>query len=574
MSPSTDTAALIRDLAARKPSNSPLVRRAAAMLGLIVALGLCAAGWWFRGALLGYGATKDDVNPQERPVANEPRRVPTKDQSGTVHLASDQQEAIGLRTARVSTGTSHDRVTAPGKVAPNETQYAYITPRAAGVVRAVTAHLGQEVKAGDLLATIDSPVVGDARLDLYTRLQVLEIAEAQAEWQERIYRNTLDLIARLHKGDPPQLIHEAFTDKPVGENRERLMTTYAQHRLALATIERNRELFAQKLITPKQFQQVNADFEVAQATYESLMDQMGFETKLANTRAQQAKKQAETAVRAAQERLRILGVKPDGTEPPVQGGKVVGVRADGTLPASDGGTAPGPEKPDTVLPPERGRGKVAVEPLGASVPPGVKAAEARVSSYSIWAPFDGTILDREMILPGVAVDTTHRIFTLANLSTVYVEVNVHENDFDMLERSRGGKIRFSSPAFPDRVFDGEVIYTGDLVEDTSRTVKLIARAGNPDRLLKPGMFVNVEILGPQETLGLQIPTSALLMEGSQALVYVRTKPDEFVERKVDIDFRQGEIASVRAGLEPGEEVVVEGAFKLKSLAARLAKAEF
>ena len=86
--------------------------------------------------------------------------------------------------------------------------------------------------------------------------------------------------------------------------------------------------------------------------------------------------------------------------------------------------------------------------------------EAPVSTYSIWAPFDGTILDREMIVPGVAVDTTHRIFTLANLSTVWVEANIHESDFDMLARSRGGKIRFRSPAYPEREFEGEVIYTG------------------------------------------------------------------------------------------------------------------
>lgn len=283
-----------------------------------------------------------------------------------VQLDEQQQEAIGLRTATVSAGRSHDILTAPGRVAPDETQYAFITPRAAGVVRTVTAYVGQDVKAGDLLATIDSPEVGDARLELYTRLQALELAEAQAAWQETIFGNTLELIDRLQKGERPEKIHDAFADRAVGENRERLMTAYAQYRLALARIERNRELYAQKLITPKQFEQVNADYEVAQATYQSLMDQMGYESRLANTRAQQALKQAETAVRATRERLRILGVKPDGTEPEVARGKVVGVKPDGTLPDSGKGQPGAKAKPEAVLPPERGKEGVAVEPVGAT----------------------------------------------------------------------------------------------------------------------------------------------------------------------------------------------------------------
>src|SRR6185437_15601544 len=106
------------------------------------------------------------------------------------------------------------------------------------------------VKAGDLLATIDSPEVGEARLELYTRLQSRDIARAQADWQERIYAGTLELLERLRKGETPETIHGALADRAVGENRERLMTAYAQYRLAVATMARNRELSAQKLITP------------------------------------------------------------------------------------------------------------------------------------------------------------------------------------------------------------------------------------------------------------------------------------------------------------------------------------
>src|SRR5262249_50687650 len=151
---------------------------------------------------------------------------------------------------------------------------------------------------------------------------------------------------------------------------------------------------------------------------------------------------------AAQERLRILGVKPDGTEPGIQGGRVVGIEPDGRL-LLTGKAGTAGVKPETILP----------------------AGQAPGSTYSIWAPFAAPTLAREMIAPGAAVDTTHRIFTRANLETVWVEANIHESDFDRLARSEGGKIRFRPPAYPGQDFEGEVTYTGDLVDEKSRTIK-------------------------------------------------------------------------------------------------------
>ncbi|WP_422929774.1 efflux RND transporter periplasmic adaptor subunit [Singulisphaera sp. PoT] len=486
-----------------------------------------------------------------------------------VQLNPEQQKAIGLMTAKASLGVSYDVLAAPGRVAPNESQYAFITPRASGVVRSVTARVGQDVKAGDLLATIDSPEVGTARLDLYTKQQSLDIAKAQAGWQERIHATTLELIRRLQKGETPEQIHNAFSERPVGENREKLMTAYAQYRLGIATMDRNKDLFAQKLITPKQFDQVKADYEVAQAGYQSLMDQMGYETMLANTRAKQALQQAETAVRAARERLRILGVKPDGSEPQIAGGKIVGLAKDGALPDSAADDQPESDKSGAILPSQREFGALAGAPP--SVPgtdPSTK--DAPVSTYCIWAPFDGTVLDREMIVPGVAVDTTHRIFTMANLKTVWVEANVHEGDFNMLVRSKKGKVRFRSPAYPNHTFDGEVIYTGDLVEEQSRSLKLLARASNPERLLKPGMFVEVEVLIPRESTAVNIPASALLTEGNRSFVYVQIGPDRFERREVGAEAPRGDMVLIHDGLKVGDQVVTEGGYKLKSMAVQIA----
>lgn len=503
--------------------------------------------------------------PGKQPAAV---RAPQPETSTSpIHLTDAQQRAIGLRTVRVTSEPSLDVLTAPGRVAPNEAQYAYITPRASGVVRSVLAHIGQDVKAGDLLATIDSPQVGEARLELYTKLQTLEVAQSQADWQAMTYKNTLDLVERLRKHETPDTIHAAFEGKPVGENREKLLTAYAQFLLASAKINRNRDLFKQNLITTKYFEEVNADYEVARSTYESLMDEMGYSVRLSNIRAQQALRQAQASVRAAQEHLRILGVKPDGTEPPIAEGKVLGIGLDRTLPAA-GSSAHVDVKPETILPTGPAPLAPAVKPVGPGGAVELNLQDAPVSNYSIWAPFDGTILDREMIVPGVAVDTTHRIFTLANLSTVWIEASVHESDFAMLEHTDGDSVRLRSPAYPGRVFTGTVIYAGDLVDEKSRAIKLLARADNPDRRLKPGMFVEVEILRPGEGKVSRVPASAVLHEGTRNFVYLRVGPDQFLRREVEADPVRGDAVTIRGGVVPGDEVVTDGAAKLKSLASQ------
>src|SRR5262249_25771498 len=307
-------------------------------------------------------------------------------------------------------------------------------------------------------------------------------------------------------------------------------------------------------------ERVNASFEVAQATYQSLMDNMGFEAKLDNTRAQQAMKQAETALRAARERLRILGVNPDGTEPQIEGGKVVGVEPDGTLVTPLGKVTPKVASPEAITLDRPDSDKVAAKPKGQLSNPASSAKDAPVSTYSIWAPFDGTILDREMIVPGVAVDTTRRIFTLANLSTVWVEASVHENDFPMLARTPGGKVVLRSPAYPAREFEGRVIYAGDMVDEKTRAIKLLAQADNPGRLLKPGMFVEVEVVSPGGGTVARIPASAIQTEGSRTYVYVRRGPDLFLRREVVAEPPRGDKGSIIEGREPGDEVVVEGGY--------------
>src|SRR5262249_10004359 len=210
----------------------------------------------------------------------------------TVALDEGQSAAIGLETVRVVCGPKVETIQAPGRIAPNENHYAFITPRASGIVREVDGRIGQDVKAGGLLAVIDSPEVAQARSDLMTRRQELELARIQADWRRSIYESTIKLVVSIKAGDTPDQIHEQFHDQILGSNREKLVGALAQFRLAKSAMERNKALVTGTQSVPyKQYQQSVAEYEAARATYQALMDSSGYEAKLASDVATQELRQ-------------------------------------------------------------------------------------------------------------------------------------------------------------------------------------------------------------------------------------------------------------------------------------------
>jgi multidrug efflux pump subunit AcrA (membrane-fusion protein) len=488
----------------------------------------------------------------------------TRTDPRTVHMTLAQQKAVGLLVESARVEMLPILVKAPGRVTPDEGRFAYITPRASGIVRSVSAQIGQTVRRGDVLAMVDSEAVGQARLQLITNMQTLEIANAQAEWQQVVFQNTLDLLSLLEGKKSPSEIHEQFQGRPVGDNRERLISAYANYRMAQASLARNKFLQASDAVSLAKYQEVLAEHEAAQATYEALMDEMKFEARLALTRSLQAKRQAETAVRITRERLRILGadLSDSKLETPPRAPAVEiqpGQLTRGSTKADSRGedllkVAPDQEKATLVD---------LVMPRGGQL----------ASTYSLTAPFDGIVLDRELVVPGVAVDETHRIFTLADLSSVWVEVNVYESNFADLFSSRDVEVRIESPAYPGRTFQGQVLYTGDLVNEKSSSIRLLARADNPDRALKPGMFVEVVLVRTPKEACVSVPSSAILTEGDTSFVYIQTGPESFERREVRTRPTVAGSVAILEGVQPGEPVVIKECFKLKAEAARLAASD-
>ncbi len=177
------------------------------------------------------------------------------------------------------------------------------------------------------------------------------------------------------------------------------------------------------------------------------------------------------------------------------------------------------------------------------------------------APFDGRVIMRN-ITRGEVVETQQKLFTVADLSDVWVVGNVPEKDVHFIRKDQ--KIEVIASAYPHALFPGTITYVGDVLDPATRTMRLRVTVPNVDRLLKPEMFATVRVYGAPSDESLTVPLAAVQNGSAGKVLFVRRTPDEFEIRTVTLGKEQGEVVTVLSGVKEGEEVVTKGSFILKS----------
>jgi cobalt-zinc-cadmium efflux system membrane fusion protein len=190
------------------------------------------------------------------------------------------------------------------------------------------------------------------------------------------------------------------------------------------------------------------------------------------------------------------------------------------------------------------------------------------SLFPIRAPLSGKVVEKHVTV-GELVTPERNLFTLADLSEVWIWIDVYERDLSNVHLD--DEVHVQVDAFPDRDFEGRVSYQSDQVDTDTRTIRARIDVPNPNGELRPGMFARVELTDPhqaqitdQSPAVLVIPESALQRNGAVTIVFVDEGDGRFRRREVQIGRRAGGLAEVLAGLETGDGVVSEGAFFLKS----------
>jgi Cu(I)/Ag(I) efflux system membrane fusion protein len=181
-------------------------------------------------------------------------------------------------------------------------------------------------------------------------------------------------------------------------------------------------------------------------------------------------------------------------------------------------------------------------------------------TLTLYAPVGGIVVEKN-VLAGVAVQAGQPLYTIADLSEVWVEAELREADAGLVEE--GSAVTVELAAFPGRPLQGRVEYMYPTLESQARTLKARIAIANPGGRLKPGMYATVR-LNTTERSALTVPTSAVLNTGERRLVFVDMGEGRLMPHEVEIGRVAGGFAEVLAGLQPGQRVVTSAQYLLDS----------
>jgi cobalt-zinc-cadmium efflux system membrane fusion protein len=186
---------------------------------------------------------------------------------------------------------------------------------------------------------------------------------------------------------------------------------------------------------------------------------------------------------------------------------------------------------------------------------------------NIYAPVSGVITEQNVTAAaGVkTLDNSPNLFTIADLSTVWVLCDVYENDLSFVTLGEMADVRLN--AFPDKLFRGRITDIGKVLDPSMRTAKVRLELPNPG-IMRAGMFVTARFYGPRSKQVTVVPATAVLHLHDRDWVYVPIPDHKFRRTEVTSGALQSNGAQiVRTGVEPGQQLVAN-ALQLTSEAQR------
>lgn len=333
----------------------------------------------------------------------------------TLTLTTDEAARAGIRVEEIKPRALSETVVVTATIHPDQDRLARVAPRIEGRITSVPAKLGDRVRAGQLLATLDS----------------VEVGEAHATW----------------------------------------MQSQAELRIAEADFKRAESLNAEEIIPRKDFLRAQAD-----------------------------RRKAASTLRAAADRLRLLGGNPGAS----------------------------------------GNG---------------------VSGFAVAAPFAGTIIEKKATL-GELASPSELMFTVADLSRVWIQAALPEAALAKVRV--GAQAKVTVPAYPGQEFNGIVGLIGASLDKDTRTVAARIEVANADGLLKPEMFATatIEVAGDKRDV-IALPDAAIVLLEGKPTVFV-LEQGAYEAREVETGERIAGRTLLKSGVMAGDQVVTEGTYALKA----------
>ena len=189
------------------------------------------------------------------------------------------------------------------------------------------------------------------------------------------------------------------------------------------------------------------------------------------------------------------------------------------------------------------------------------AGHALSPEVPLFAPIDGEVVER-LVSPGQLLQAGGtQCFTISDMSSVWVQVNVYQKD--LADVNVGDEVTIQNDAYPN-VFHGKISYIASALDPTTRSVQARIVTSNPGQKLKKDMYVTATVNAGSISNALIVPDSAVLRDTENLpFVYVQTGANQFARRSVKLGISQGGRTQIIDGIKAGEHVVGDGSLFLQ-----------
>ncbi|XZE56227.1 efflux RND transporter periplasmic adaptor subunit [Planctomycetaceae bacterium SH139] len=399
--------------------------------------------------------------------------------------------------------------TIPGRLRYDETKHIEVKTPMDGILTEVLVNPGEKVAAGQLLAVVRSPEIGQARAQILKHQQEREIAEQVFRREATLAENLSEMISMLDDGLSIESIETNFRDRSLGLYRQSVLAAFAKLQLATELHNKVLPLADSGSVAGRTIRERQANRQMAEADFHTARDQATFA-------ANQAKLRAEANLAAADRQLNLAW-----------------------------------QAIETLLgyQPERTLSEL--------------TSQETLSRLEVRAPFAGSVESRKFA-SNERVQRNDSLLTLANTDSLYVAASIRDSDWAAVSLKSGTAISVSVPALNDRTFTAQIRYVGREVQAETNSVPLVATLENSEGLLRPGMFVRVTIPIGEARAALSVRSEAVVQHENKSFVFL----DESAGQYKRVDVSTGQVSDdwveITAGLQSGQLVVTNGAFLLKS----------
>ncbi len=189
--------------------------------------------------------------------------------------------------------------------------------------------------------------------------------------------------------------------------------------------------------------------------------------------------------------------------------------------------------------------------------------EDGIPHVTIYAYASGTVVDRK-VTQGQYVNAGDTLFTVADLSQVWIKADVYEEQLPQIQQ--GQEVDITAESLPNKTLHGHVDFIEPAANPQTRTVPVHVHVANPGMRLLPGMFVTATFVSRAAQPTIVVPRSAVLDTGTRKIVYLARPNGVFEAREVQVGAPSDDLFPVSSGLALGDKVVLNGNFLIDSQA--------